>query len=263
MVKSINRAHSQRTLREKRQAMDNDKPELIIIADPPIATTPASGSKDAIEEERLMEIVEPEIKKQHKVEKLTEQMKEMKEKIETLEKEKYGKVAIELAKQLENINAEEEETSEEPFVEIVSQIGSEEDENPKANVLPAPPVYAKAGGQNIENITNPEKFARVMQVKRQMKEKRIAQDENKVELDKVKSENFQQPAGNPNDKIKYRRGLGKRGQALDKALKEGKYIVDYQYGRVSLSNPCVQKYLAHMVRTLDEEVVLMATELIN
>uniref|UniRef100_A0A915IVF9 Uncharacterized protein n=1 Tax=Romanomermis culicivorax TaxID=13658 RepID=A0A915IVF9_ROMCU len=69
---------------------------------------------------------------------------------------------------------------------------------------------------------NLEKFARVMQVKRQMKEKRIAQDENKVELDKVKSGNFQQPAGNPNDRIKYRRGLGKCSQVLNKALKEGK-----------------------------------------
>uniref|UniRef100_A0A915JJ90 Uncharacterized protein n=1 Tax=Romanomermis culicivorax TaxID=13658 RepID=A0A915JJ90_ROMCU len=102
-----------------------------------------------------------------------------------------------------------------------------------------------------------------MQIKRQAKEKRLAQDKNKAELDKVKSGNFQQPAGNPNDKIKYRRGLGKRGQVLNKALKEGKYVVDFQYGRVSLLNPCVQKYLAHKVPTLDEEVALMAMELIN
>uniref|UniRef100_A0A915JST3 Uncharacterized protein n=1 Tax=Romanomermis culicivorax TaxID=13658 RepID=A0A915JST3_ROMCU len=187
----------------------------------------------------------------------------MKEKIKILEKEKYGKVAIKLAKQLENVNVEEEETSEKPFVEIISEIGREKDENSQANILPAPPVYAKAGGQNVENITNPEKFARVIQIKRQMKEKRIAQDKNKAELEKVKTGNFQQPAGNPNDRIKYRRGLGKRGQVLNKALKEGKYVVDYQYGRVSLSNPCLQKYLTHMVPTLDEEVALMATELIN
>uniref|UniRef100_A0A915IUF1 Uncharacterized protein n=1 Tax=Romanomermis culicivorax TaxID=13658 RepID=A0A915IUF1_ROMCU len=191
--------------------MDHDNWEVVIITDPPIATTPASGSKGAIEEERLMEIVETEMEKQPKVEKLTEQIKEMKEKIEMLEKEKYGKVAIELAKQLENVNAEEEGTSEEPFVEIVSEIG----------------MYAKAGGQNVENITNPEKFARVMQIKKQMKEKRIAQDENKAELEKVKTGNFQQPAGNPNDRIKYRRGLGKCGQVLNKALKERKYVVDY------------------------------------
>uniref|UniRef100_A0A915IU56 Uncharacterized protein n=1 Tax=Romanomermis culicivorax TaxID=13658 RepID=A0A915IU56_ROMCU len=178
-----------------------------------------------------MEIVETEIEKQPEVvEKLTEQIKEMREKIEILEKEKYGKAAIELAKQLENANAEEE-TSEEPFVEIVSEIRSEEEENSRANVLPAPPVYAKAGGQNVENIMNLEKFARVMQIKRQAKEKRITQDENKAELDKVKSGNFQQPSGNPNDKIKYRRGLGKCGQVLNKALKKGKYIVDYQYRR--------------------------------
>uniref|UniRef100_A0A915IX12 Uncharacterized protein n=1 Tax=Romanomermis culicivorax TaxID=13658 RepID=A0A915IX12_ROMCU len=160
------------------------------------------------------------------------------------------------------MNVEEEGTSEEPFIEVVSKIGSDE-EDPGANVLPAPPVYAKAGGQNVENITNPEKFAKVMQSKRQAKEKRMAQDENEAQLDKVKSGNFQQPAGNPNDKVKYQRRLGKRGQVLNKALKEGKYIVDYQYGRVSLSNPCVQKYLAHMVPTLDKKVALMTTELIN
>uniref|UniRef100_A0A915HEQ8 Uncharacterized protein n=1 Tax=Romanomermis culicivorax TaxID=13658 RepID=A0A915HEQ8_ROMCU len=209
-----------------------------------------------------MEIVKSESETQPDLEKLTEQIKEMKEKIEILEKEKYGKAAIELAKQLENINAEEEGTSEEPYVEVVSEIGSDE-EIPEANVLPTPPVYAKAGGQNVENITNPEKFAKVMHNKRQAKEKRIAQEENKAELDKVKSGNFQRPAGNPNDKIKYQRGLGKCGQVLNKALKEGKYVVDFQYGRVSLSNPCVQKYLTHMVPTLDEEVALMTTDLIN
>uniref|UniRef100_A0A915IBF7 Uncharacterized protein n=1 Tax=Romanomermis culicivorax TaxID=13658 RepID=A0A915IBF7_ROMCU len=180
-----------------------EKPEVVIIADPPIADTPTTGSKGAIEEEKLMEIVETESDKQPELEKLTEQIKEMKEKIEILEKEKYGKAAIKLAKQLESINAKEEETSNEPFLEIVSEIGSQEEEDPRANVLPAQPVYAKAGGQNVENITNPEKFARIMQVKRQAKEKRIAQDENKAKLDKVKSGNFQQPAGNPNDKIKY------------------------------------------------------------
>uniref|UniRef100_A0A915IAK0 Uncharacterized protein n=1 Tax=Romanomermis culicivorax TaxID=13658 RepID=A0A915IAK0_ROMCU len=206
--------------------MDQDKPEVVIIADPLIATTPATGSKGAIEEERLMEIVETETEKQPK-------------------KEKYGKAAIELAKQLENVNPEEEETSEEPFVEIVLEIRSEEDENPQANVLSTPPVYAKAGGQNVKNITNPEKFARVMQIKKQMKEKRIAQDKNKGELEKVKTRNFQQLAGYWNDRIKYRRGLGKHGQVLNKALKEGKYIVNYQ------------------VPTLDEEVALMVTELIN
>uniref|UniRef100_A0A915JVH1 Uncharacterized protein n=1 Tax=Romanomermis culicivorax TaxID=13658 RepID=A0A915JVH1_ROMCU len=209
-----------------------------------------------------MEIVETESPKQPELEKLTEQIKEMKEKIEMLEKEKYGKVAIELAKQLENINAEEEGTSEEPFVEVVSEIRSDE-EDPGANVLSTLPVYAKAGGQNVENITNPKKFAKVMHNKRQAKEKRIAQEENKAELDKFKSGNFQQPARNPDDSLKYRRGLGKCGQVLNKALKEGKYVIDFQYGGVSLSNPCVQKYLAHMVPTLDEEVALMATELIN
>uniref|UniRef100_A0A915IC13 Uncharacterized protein n=1 Tax=Romanomermis culicivorax TaxID=13658 RepID=A0A915IC13_ROMCU len=104
------------------QQMDQEKPEIVIIADPPIANTPATGSKGATEEEGLMEIVETGSEKQPEVEKLTEQIKEMKEKIELLEKEKYRKAAIELAKQLESINAEEEETSDEPFVEIVSEI---------------------------------------------------------------------------------------------------------------------------------------------
>uniref|UniRef100_A0A915K1I4 Uncharacterized protein n=1 Tax=Romanomermis culicivorax TaxID=13658 RepID=A0A915K1I4_ROMCU len=104
-----------------------------------------------------MEIVEPESETQPDFEKLTERIKEMKEKIETLEKEKYGKAAIELAKQLENVNAEEEGTSEEPYVEVVSEIGSD-DETPETKYTLAPPVYAKAGGQNVENITNPEKF---------------------------------------------------------------------------------------------------------
>uniref|UniRef100_A0A915JQS8 Cyclic nucleotide-binding domain-containing protein n=1 Tax=Romanomermis culicivorax TaxID=13658 RepID=A0A915JQS8_ROMCU len=62
------------------------------------------------------------MEKQPKVEKLMEQIKEMKEKIKMLEKEKYGKAAIELAIQLENANAEEEETSQEPFVEVISEI---------------------------------------------------------------------------------------------------------------------------------------------
>uniref|UniRef100_A0A915IV16 Uncharacterized protein n=1 Tax=Romanomermis culicivorax TaxID=13658 RepID=A0A915IV16_ROMCU len=204
------------------QTMDYDKPEVVVISDPPIATTPAAEGEGVIQEERVMEVVETKREKQPEVEKLTEEIEEMKEKIEMLEREKYGKAAIELAIQLENANTEEEETSKEPFVEVVSEIASEENENPQANVLPAPLVYAKAGGQNVENITNPEKFARVMQFRRVMKEKRIAQEENKAELEEVKTGNFQQPVANPNDRVKYRRGLGKRGQALNKALKEGK-----------------------------------------
>uniref|UniRef100_A0A915J7D1 Uncharacterized protein n=1 Tax=Romanomermis culicivorax TaxID=13658 RepID=A0A915J7D1_ROMCU len=107
------------------QQMEQEKPEVVIIADPPIATTPAIGSKGVTEEEKLMEIVEIESEKQPELEKLREQIKEMEEKIEVLQKEKYGKVAIELAKQLESINTEEEETSEKPFVEIMSEIGSQ------------------------------------------------------------------------------------------------------------------------------------------
>uniref|UniRef100_A0A915KKC6 Uncharacterized protein n=1 Tax=Romanomermis culicivorax TaxID=13658 RepID=A0A915KKC6_ROMCU len=109
----------------------------------------------------------------------------MKQNIETLEKERYGKEALKLAKQLETGNEEEEETSKEPYVEVVSEIASQEEENPQLNAWPAPPVYAKAGGQSVENITNPENFARVMQYKKQMKEKRIVQEENKAELEKV------------------------------------------------------------------------------
>uniref|UniRef100_A0A915J6H5 Uncharacterized protein n=1 Tax=Romanomermis culicivorax TaxID=13658 RepID=A0A915J6H5_ROMCU len=234
--------------------MEQEKPIVVIIADPPIASTPADGSIGVEEEEKLMEIVESERETQPDLEKLTEQ---------------YGKAAIELAKQLEDINPEEEGMSEEPYLEVVSEIGSD-DEETGGNILPTPRVYAKAGEQNVENITNLEKFTKAMQKKRQAKEKRIVREENEAELDKVKSGKFQQPTKNPNDKIKYRRGLGKRGQVLNKALKEGKYIIDFQYGRVSVSNLCVQKYLAHIDPTLahidptlDEEVALMTTELIN
>uniref|UniRef100_A0A915JIE9 Uncharacterized protein n=1 Tax=Romanomermis culicivorax TaxID=13658 RepID=A0A915JIE9_ROMCU len=180
-----------------------------------------------IQEEKVMEIVETETKKQGCVETLGEQIKEIKQKMETLEKKRYGREAVELAKQLESANEEEEETSEEPYIEVESEITSEEEESPQVNGLPAPPVYAKAGGQSVENIMNLEKFARIMQYKRLMKEKRIVQEENKAELQKVKTANFQQPALNPNNKIKYPRGLGKCRQALNKALKEGKYVVNY------------------------------------
>uniref|UniRef100_A0A915I171 Uncharacterized protein n=1 Tax=Romanomermis culicivorax TaxID=13658 RepID=A0A915I171_ROMCU len=60
------------------------------------------------------------------------------------------------------------------------------------------------------------------------------QEENKAKLEKVKTRNFQQPAVNPNDRIKYRRGLGKRGQALNKALKEGKLDMSYSSRAASL-----------------------------
>uniref|UniRef100_A0A915IVX1 Uncharacterized protein n=1 Tax=Romanomermis culicivorax TaxID=13658 RepID=A0A915IVX1_ROMCU len=82
--------------------------------------------------DQMEQILERYPKKQLELEKLTQQIKEMKEKIEILEEEKYGKAAIELAKQLENMNAEEEGTSEEPFVEVVSEIGSDK-EDPGAN----------------------------------------------------------------------------------------------------------------------------------
>uniref|UniRef100_A0A915L3K7 Uncharacterized protein n=1 Tax=Romanomermis culicivorax TaxID=13658 RepID=A0A915L3K7_ROMCU len=59
------------------QTMDHDKPEVVIISDPPIATTPATGSEGIIQEEKLIEIVETETEKQPGVEKLTEQIKEM------------------------------------------------------------------------------------------------------------------------------------------------------------------------------------------
>uniref|UniRef100_A0A915KSQ8 Uncharacterized protein n=1 Tax=Romanomermis culicivorax TaxID=13658 RepID=A0A915KSQ8_ROMCU len=198
--------------------MDQDKPEVVVIANPPIASTPAIRSEDMIQEEKVMEIVETETKKQGDVETLGEQIKEMKQKIKMLEKERYGREAVELAKQLETTNEEEEETSEEPYIEVVSEIASEEEESPQVNALPATPVYAKAGGQCVENITNPEKFTRIMQYKRLMKEKRIVQEENKAELEKAKTANFQQNASNPNDKIKYQRGLMKMQASVEQSF---------------------------------------------
>uniref|UniRef100_A0A915IC92 Uncharacterized protein n=1 Tax=Romanomermis culicivorax TaxID=13658 RepID=A0A915IC92_ROMCU len=61
-----------------------------------------------------MEVVESESKKQDDVEVLVEQIKEMKQKIEMLEKERYRREAVELVKKMETAN-EEEETSEEPW----------------------------------------------------------------------------------------------------------------------------------------------------
>uniref|UniRef100_A0A915L8K2 Uncharacterized protein n=1 Tax=Romanomermis culicivorax TaxID=13658 RepID=A0A915L8K2_ROMCU len=99
--------------------MDQDKAEVVVIANSPIVSTPAVRSEGTAQEEKLMEILESEMKKQDDVEVLVEQIKEMKHKIETLEKERYQKEAVELAKQLETGNEEEEETSKEPYVEVV------------------------------------------------------------------------------------------------------------------------------------------------
>uniref|UniRef100_A0A915JMN0 Uncharacterized protein n=1 Tax=Romanomermis culicivorax TaxID=13658 RepID=A0A915JMN0_ROMCU len=167
------------------QPMDQEKPEVVVISNPPIVSTPPVGSEDIMQEEKLMEVVELETKKQHDVEVLLEQIKEMKRKIEMQEKERYGKEAVELAKQLQTGNEEEEETSEEPYVKVISEIASEEEEVSQLNALPTPPVYAKAGGQSLENITNLEKFAKVMQQKRKVKQQRDAQEENQAELKKV------------------------------------------------------------------------------
>uniref|UniRef100_A0A915HGZ1 Uncharacterized protein n=1 Tax=Romanomermis culicivorax TaxID=13658 RepID=A0A915HGZ1_ROMCU len=79
-----------------------------------------------------------------------------------LGKEQYGRGAVELAKKIET-GTKEEETSEEPYVKVVSEIRSQEEEASQLNALPAPPVYAKAGGHSVENITNLGKFAKVMQ----------------------------------------------------------------------------------------------------
>uniref|UniRef100_A0A915IHF3 Uncharacterized protein n=1 Tax=Romanomermis culicivorax TaxID=13658 RepID=A0A915IHF3_ROMCU len=100
-----------------------------------------------------MEVVELETKKQDNMELLVNQIKEMKEKIEMLEKEQYGKEAVELKMQIETGN-EEKETGEEPYVQVVSEISSEEEEAAQLNASPALPVYAKASGQSVENITN-------------------------------------------------------------------------------------------------------------
>uniref|UniRef100_A0A915L5F9 Uncharacterized protein n=1 Tax=Romanomermis culicivorax TaxID=13658 RepID=A0A915L5F9_ROMCU len=142
--------------------MDQEKPEEVVIAHPPIVSTPAVGSEDIIQGEKWMEMEESKSKKQDDVEVLVEQIKEMKQKIEMLEKELYGREAVELAKKMETGN-EEEETSEEPYVKVVSEIRSQEEEASQLNALPTRPVYAKAGGHSVENITNPEKFAKVMQ----------------------------------------------------------------------------------------------------
>uniref|UniRef100_A0A915HZF9 Uncharacterized protein n=1 Tax=Romanomermis culicivorax TaxID=13658 RepID=A0A915HZF9_ROMCU len=80
------------------QAMDQDKPEVVVIEDPRISTTPAAGGEGVIQEERVMEVMETEREKQPEVKKFTEQIKKMKEKIEMLEKEKIWKSGYPIGK---------------------------------------------------------------------------------------------------------------------------------------------------------------------
>uniref|UniRef100_A0A915I2M8 Uncharacterized protein n=1 Tax=Romanomermis culicivorax TaxID=13658 RepID=A0A915I2M8_ROMCU len=96
-----------------------------------------------------------------------------------------------------------------------------------------------------------------------MKQQQLVKQENKEELEKVKSQKIQQLPTNPNNVLKYLRGLGQWGKALNKALVQGKYAVDYQYRRVSLWSPCIQKYPVQVVPTIDEEVALIASKLID
>uniref|UniRef100_A0A915KAU8 Uncharacterized protein n=1 Tax=Romanomermis culicivorax TaxID=13658 RepID=A0A915KAU8_ROMCU len=125
--------------------MYQENPEEVLIANPPMGSTSAVRSEDVIQGEKLMEAIDPETKKQEDMEILLDQIKEMKQKIKMLEKERYGKEAIELAKQIETGN-EKEETSKEPYVEVVWEIASKEEEATQLNALPASPVCAKAGG---------------------------------------------------------------------------------------------------------------------
>uniref|UniRef100_A0A915KJS5 Uncharacterized protein n=1 Tax=Romanomermis culicivorax TaxID=13658 RepID=A0A915KJS5_ROMCU len=75
--------------------MEQDKPVVVLIADPPITSTPADGSKGVEEEEKLMEIVESENQTQPDLGKLTDQIKEMKEKIEKKRQDKEKRIAQE------------------------------------------------------------------------------------------------------------------------------------------------------------------------
>uniref|UniRef100_A0A915HWI9 Uncharacterized protein n=1 Tax=Romanomermis culicivorax TaxID=13658 RepID=A0A915HWI9_ROMCU len=80
------------------QPMDQEKPEEVVMADSPIVSTPPVGSEDVTKGEKLMEVVESETEKQDDVKVLVKQIKEIKQKIEMLEREQYGKEAVELAK---------------------------------------------------------------------------------------------------------------------------------------------------------------------
>uniref|UniRef100_A0A915J0Z6 Uncharacterized protein n=1 Tax=Romanomermis culicivorax TaxID=13658 RepID=A0A915J0Z6_ROMCU len=121
----------------KSQSMDQEKPE-VTIADPPNVTTSAVRGEDIAQGKKLMEIVKLEGKEPSEMEQLVDQMKEMKQKIEMLKRERYGREAMELAKKIEANNEEEEETRGEPHVKVVSEIEGEEEEMPQLSTLPPP-----------------------------------------------------------------------------------------------------------------------------
>uniref|UniRef100_A0A915HJ84 Uncharacterized protein n=1 Tax=Romanomermis culicivorax TaxID=13658 RepID=A0A915HJ84_ROMCU len=161
----------------------------VIIADNPITHTPATGSEGTMQGERLMEISKPEGKRQTKLNVLMNIVRIMKERIETLEgkveKDHFGKEAIELAKKIQSTNKEEEPTSKEPDVEVLSKARSKEDDVAETNTLPALAIYAKASGQGVEEITNQEKFSRVMKEKWRIKQHQLNKQENEEELQRV------------------------------------------------------------------------------
>uniref|UniRef100_A0A915K237 Uncharacterized protein n=1 Tax=Romanomermis culicivorax TaxID=13658 RepID=A0A915K237_ROMCU len=124
----------------RNQPIDQEQPQEIIIANPPIAITPAIGSEDVICVEKLIEVIETVEKRSTALDILMDAIKIMKEKIETLEKDHYGKEAVELVKKIQTNNEEDESTSEEQDVEVVLEAASEEDDYLEANTFPVPAI---------------------------------------------------------------------------------------------------------------------------
>uniref|UniRef100_A0A915K0H1 Uncharacterized protein n=1 Tax=Romanomermis culicivorax TaxID=13658 RepID=A0A915K0H1_ROMCU len=60
-----------------------------------------------------------------------------------------------------------------------------------------------------------------MKEKQEMKQQWLSKQENEEELEKIRSGKVCQPPMNRYDGLKYQRGLGQCGKALNKALAQG------------------------------------------
>uniref|UniRef100_A0A915K8P8 Uncharacterized protein n=1 Tax=Romanomermis culicivorax TaxID=13658 RepID=A0A915K8P8_ROMCU len=85
----------------------------------------------------------------------------MKERIKTLggrlERDHFGKEAIELERKIQGTNEEEEPTNEELDIDVVFEAASEDDNNIEMNTLPAPAICAKASEKEEEQWVSKEK----------------------------------------------------------------------------------------------------------
>uniref|UniRef100_A0A915I0S5 Uncharacterized protein n=1 Tax=Romanomermis culicivorax TaxID=13658 RepID=A0A915I0S5_ROMCU len=95
----VDQKENENAKEEKNQMVDQEEPQEVIIADTPNVITLAVRSENAVWGE--MEVVETDKKKPMELEALMDEFKEMKQKIEKLERGWYGREALELAKQMQ------------------------------------------------------------------------------------------------------------------------------------------------------------------